>query len=130
VSGGAGEHTPGPWFCGDEDEGADGVEYVQVHAGSYGDETFRGIANVEADFDGENYLSLDDTTRANARLIAAAPELLEALEGLHDVSERLCDAIERQENDIGGESVLAVLGELGPATDRARAAIAKARGEA
>jgi hypothetical protein len=64
--------TPGPWFYGDEDT-MFGVDFVQVHAGDYGDNTFRRIANVEAPFDGECDLPMDDETRANARLIAAAP---------------------------------------------------------
>lgn len=40
-----------------------------------------------------------------------------------DVVERLTDAIERQERDIGGESVKAVLPDLGPAYDALRAAL-------
>lgn len=81
---GVGAGTPLPWYVGDEDEGADGVQYVQVHAGRYCDSSFRGIANVEANFDGENFLPLDDETRANAAYIVRAcnsfPSLYEALE--------------------------------------------------
>lgn len=54
-------------------------------------------------------------------------ELLEALKGLHGVADRLCSAIERAEQDIGGETPEQVLKELGPETDKARAAIAKAQ---
>lgn len=76
-----GAWTPGPWHYGDEDT-MFGVDFVQVHAGDYGNNTFRRIANVEAPFDGERDLPMDAETRANARLIAAAPELVKALRSL------------------------------------------------
>jgi len=76
--------TPLPWKIGDEDDGLDGVEYVQIHAGEYGDNSFRGIANVEAGFDGEQHKPLDGETRANAAYIVKAcneyPRLISALE--------------------------------------------------
>ena len=62
-------HTPGPW----------------LHAGN-GD-----IVTVDATGKTSDvacsYLRLDNQCEANARLIAAAPELLEALRGLHHVCE-------------------------------------------
>lgn len=69
-----------------------------------------------------------------AELIAAlrTPPLLEvakeALEEQTDVVDRLCSAIERAEQDIGGESVRTVLALLGPANDRARATLQAIKG--
>lgn len=70
------EHTPGPWvvqtpMTGDDlvveaRPGMDYHELVRVRAPQYGN--------------GANF----DEMRANARLIAAAPELLEALKALTD----------------------------------------------
>jgi hypothetical protein len=57
-----------------------------------------------------------EEAQANARLIAAAPELLEALEAL-------------MRNFVGDRSAANTSGEAGLAADAARAAIAKARGE-
>jgi hypothetical protein len=63
------EHTPGPW------------SYGQV-----GDDCFTLFFDDSGDGcgDGEVYISdaADDNSEANARLIAAAPDMLEALEGL------------------------------------------------
>lgn len=59
---------------------------------------------------------IDCGTEANARLIAAAPELLEALQEIEDVASfvRVEDSRDRR--------------QLGAALDRTRAAIAKATG--
>lgn len=76
-----GGHTPGPWFVGDDDEDAAGVEYIDVHAGAYMDSPYRSIAHVQPGFD-EDFLPRSDEDWANARLIAAAPELLDALKAL------------------------------------------------
>ena len=78
-------HTPGPWVVREHDDA----------------DTLR-ICDAKGDF----ALSI----RENAQLIAAAPELLEALEGIMDHRERM---------GLGTNSVY----------DRARAAIAKATGQ-
>lgn len=57
-------HTPGPWTWGDNFNGLYGAEHESVL--SY------------ADYEGM-WLSFNDGHDANARLIASAPELLEAL---------------------------------------------------
>lgn len=100
--------TPGPWFCGDEDEDIAGVQYVDVHAGTYGDPSYRSVAHVEAGFD-DDFLPLDEETHANAHLIAAAPELLEALQALAAFVDETCAYV-----------------DANPLLDAARAAIAKA----
>jgi hypothetical protein len=64
---------------------------------------------------------LADTRPSTEAIPQGHDAWVEAADGLADVVERLCDAIERQENDIGGESVKAVLQDLGPAYDRYRA---------
>lgn len=62
-------HTPGPWFLSDEDSpllsGADGAYIAQV------------FSRTNCDIG-----SLRSNYAADARLIASAPELLDALQGL------------------------------------------------
>lgn len=70
-------HTPGPWF--DHGFHADGVDGERVIA--QGDGKHGGYAVACALPCGEPD-KLPDLTAANARLIAAAPELLEALMAL------------------------------------------------
>lgn len=72
---GESKHTPGPWIATASDNGEWGIDAasgwgIATVAGSAGD----GPGNDESD--------------ANARLIAAAPELLEALEHLVDQGEK------------------------------------------
>ena len=94
------KHTPGPWewygpnlLCGGKRQSEDILNSADDRK-PYGMHS----ALIEHHWDG-------DVAKANARLIAAAPELLEALQDL-------CDT----------------LGECGM-TEKARAAIAKAAGE-
>jgi RNase P/RNase MRP subunit p30 len=62
-------HTPGPW-----------VAYEPTHVGTL-DEDGKTICHASVE--------IDDDTPANMTLIAAAPELLEALEAIHfDISSR------------------------------------------
>ena len=60
-------HTPGPWVI--YDDGPDGSDVILAHI----DEENYDIAYIAADERPE------DEKKANARLIAAAPDLLEAL---------------------------------------------------
>lgn len=86
------KHTPGPWVeSGEFILGADHTTICQARD--------------------------EDAWEANAQLIAAAPELLAALEGL-------------MEHFIGDRSSRNVVGAAGLACDVARAAIAKAKGGA
>jgi hypothetical protein len=66
------EHTPGPWRVTDEINRVSGGEVIRP---SRGDGVDSPVAFV-CDFNGYDR---DEERQANARLIAAAPELLEAL---------------------------------------------------
>lgn len=98
------EHTPGPWKFGHLGTEAFwiGPDYNQTP-----------VAHVDHDMEYAR-----DNSRANARLIAAAPELLEALEGLLVFAE-----------DAETKALVGDEGCLWPC-EEARAAIAKARGDA
>lgn len=97
------KHTPGPWRV----EIEDGIPVIWAHPNSYD------IAIVAVDWEPVRHQGPEDidngTKAANARLIAAAPDLLAALEMLLN------------ETNAGTWDCL-------PA-DKARAAIAKAKGE-
>jgi hypothetical protein len=67
-------HTPGPWHVGSE-SGNDGEAEVIGSAG-------RTVCWTADTFDDEEGAVITDEDRANGRLIAAAPELLGALQSL------------------------------------------------
>ncbi|MED5545748.1 MAG: hypothetical protein VYD90_10905 [Pseudomonadota bacterium] len=92
------KHTPGPWYVEDGEKG------VWVNSDALAS---KGIAVVV------NYCG-DEARRANAQLLAAAPELLEALE----------------EAELHLRDFANVLSYDPVEADEARVAIAKARGEA
>ena len=109
------EHTPGPWRS--------DLPYVSAPSGEHR----KIVADCDHYFSDDEceYLS-DDECEANARLIAAAPELLAALEQAlavigSDAMRLVCDMA-----DLHG------MPYRGPTVDRAamRNLIAKARGEA
>jgi hypothetical protein len=93
-----GQHTPGPWFA---------VGY-QVEIES---ETVADICTTNANLFGQGGLHDDARAMANARLIAAAPDLLAALEDIVQASDA---------ND--GDSLM-------NAIQAAQTIIAKAKGE-
>jgi len=62
------EHTPGPWYLDPEPDDS----HYQISDGA------EGIARVEV-WDGDEDPEVMGVAMANARLIAAAPDLLEAL---------------------------------------------------
>lgn len=87
-------HTPGPWWIEEPDDPTEDDRHISDSLGN--------TATVYGD---------PETAMANARLIAAAPELLKAVQDL--VFHFACTADSQQDED---------------ALDEARAAIAKAEG--
>lgn len=73
-------HAPGPWELG-EDDRRDGIDFIQVFAPGLI------VAEIYAAEVAVDRFVLTDEVRANARLIASAPELLEALKALAAVAE-------------------------------------------
>lgn len=94
------QFTPGPWGIESETRSASGSELVVTEANG-------GFSVAEAAHDGAGFSY--SMARANARLIAAAPDLLAALESLKT-------SIRTRSNHVD-------------ALNAAAAAIAKARGE-
>lgn len=89
------KHTPGPWHTGGK---LDAIVYAPDGYAVAGCQTYHGLRD-------------EACTAANARLIAAAPELLEAL----DMMERHFSRYDDTHNNL--------------VLEQARAAIAKATGE-
>lgn len=98
------KHTPGPWVASfAEPDMAEGIGHVSSRAGSYGD-----IATCWVD---------DGRAKANASLIAAAPDLLAALES--ELADLITDIRWSEDADLG---------RLVGRRVRVEAAIAKATG--
>lgn len=115
------KHTAGPWFA-----DADGriwrrhpSELYENGGGVAGDKPLA-VAHKGWHRDDEIGYPID----ANARLIAAAPELLEALEGILRADEWVSDASLAQDHELQRRAPK--LHE--ESMDKARAAIAKAKG--
>lgn len=105
--------TPGPWEVVENPDSGGGDTAISNSASIYSDdETY--VADVYRGYVGSEIVTHDQQL-ANARLIAAAPELLEALRGMMAEYEAL-----HAEHDLGECQ----------ATVDARAAIAKATGGA
>lgn len=111
-----GGHTPGPWRLKTTGNMGNCVEGLSGRPVDEYDDGFRVVAMFQACTASTQYAEEDANAAANGRLIAAAPELLEALEV----------AAERECSSWCAESV----GEHTKACKRNRAAIAKARGDA
>ena len=106
------KHTPGPWF---HEPTGDGLERLITGWPSENTCTVVGVV------DGNK--TSQETTEANARLIAAAPELLEALEALGDW---LAHGLAKPEGAKPTAADMQRCEELGR---QARAAVDKAKGE-
>ena len=96
----AAKHTPGPWTIREPNGAGHGVSIPEIGA------WFGAMAWAPE-------------TMANARLCAAAPDLLEALKGLEGLKSILLEWHDDHPDEIGDGYF-----------DKARSAIAKARGEA
>lgn len=105
------KHTPGPWTA-DVESGTG--DYVVWGPGPPGSKTAF-VANIGTS-PGEPIAF--DVAKANARLIAAAPEMLAALKELREVIHHDCGLSEREH----------LYGHLFPASLRANDAIARAEG--
>ncbi len=92
-------HTPGPWTAGNDG-------YIYSAGDIVADSTFGCLPQIEGDH--------------NARLIAAAPDLLAALEGIINLHGKACNGLPFSENETQ---------EWTNAHYVARAAIRKAKGE-
>ena len=116
------KHTEGPWAV--EADPMDDRDYETMivlpnKSGGFGTWIARAEHNWNEASAGEHRISWAEA-QANARLIAAAPELLEALEATtHEV-----------ESVIRLVSNLTVRDEMQAVADKARSAIAKATGAA
>jgi hypothetical protein len=102
----SGQHTPGPWHATDQIERTYEGNIVRA-----GDPERGTIVAIACDF---NRFDGDDERVANARLISAAPDLLDSCEALLRFNEELCEDVSVSTHYPGAE--------------RARAAIAKATG--
>ena len=96
-------HTPGPWIR--------GARLLDVCAGA------SVVATVAC---ASSHPATEEQAHANARLIAAAPDLLAALEGIINLHGKACNGLPFSENEIQ---------EWTNAHYVARAAIRKAKGE-
>lgn len=105
------QHTPGPWYIAGEDEAIVGVPCIEIMHGECPSPECQTICYVDCDFINDEHI-LTKKNYANAYLIAAAPELLRALENV-------C-----KEFDV----LLGISGLGNGAIDKARIVIAKAKG--
>ena len=119
------KHTPGPWFLGESERGR---HFRAVDAKEPG-----ALASVvwlmeDDDIDGVS----SPRCEANAHLIAAAPGLLEALEALADSAPSACcvDFHHKPGDYHDADESCPALDRYEAACLSARAAIARARGEA
>jgi hypothetical protein len=119
-------HTPGPWRhskkgnFGNLVEGPTGVSQYE------GDDGFRAVATVQACTASPRASVLDANQAANIALVAAAPDLLEALRSAERSWTKACEAYEF----VPGSYSFSAMTDCANARDTARAAIAKATGTA
>lgn len=71
--------TPGPWAIEGEDDISEGLPCIDIMAGEYGP-TYKQVCHVSSSLDADGDFALTDTDRANAALIAEAPNMLLAMQ--------------------------------------------------
>ena len=111
--------TPGPWIT--ESSDSNGIACVATA------DNLLEICEVWGS--SENGISVDDESMANATLIAAAPDLLEALENLLWHAEVLEEFIESERGRGRNADQLYADGEMHNYMVEAKASILKARGK-
>ncbi len=104
------QHTPGPWTYSD-----DGLGFSVHHI--HDDAKGRVVAKTRERFDGDE---------ANARLIAAAPEMLDALRDILPAAEWELESLRDQESDESEKAARILAKNIA----KARAAISRATGGA
>ena len=124
------KHTPGPWFIWQElamqrddmgsDEIADELLYEDTHFIYAGNpvectrSSLRGhsasICEIDSSIDFDDDASRE-TAVANAHLIAAAPELLEALKNTLHVLELYCEDFEKEIRNQARSAIFKATGE-------------------
>lgn len=71
--------TPGPWYVAGDDECPEGVPVLEILRGKLPSPECKQIAYVQPFEGDDDDFVITDETHANARLIASAPDLYEAL---------------------------------------------------
>ncbi|WP_241300814.1 hypothetical protein [Burkholderia cenocepacia] len=82
------QHTPGPWKFSRWDEHGDTRFYVSQQDGAPYTPNYSDVATVIAETCSGERVRIQE---ANARLIVAAPELLESLQKMNDMWNSICD---------------------------------------
>lgn len=98
------KHTPGPWEISTIDERTIGpiTEHSDKSMRDVGILQMKAVASVEE-------LASHDETDANARLLAAAPDLLSALENMVEANRSpLSELGQRARNEAIGEALAAI----------------------
>ena len=125
------QHTPGPWYIMSEDASFGDIPFIDVSRGESGTPSCKAICEVQSTLDDDNDFVLTPEDWANARLIAAAPELLAALKDLMCFeTDSYCEWCEgHAPKDDSGKIIGPIPHKEGCAGVAARAAIARAEGE-
>lgn len=118
-----GKHTPWPWVADADDDNDIGEFTIRTVDGDY----IADIRNPYCDYHTQVVYALSDDCRleADARLIAAAPDLLEAARAIKKIVD---DAAERPTGFLVADFQTATYPNSRDAYDDLRAAIAKAEG--
>ena len=120
------KHTPGAWVLLFPDE----QPTIGAEAEIEKDESLIKATFAARDEDGSGYFS-NEVARANARLVAAAPELLLQLRGMLAIAGKAANMLHNMQchfADRKGERARELVDELVAMGADARAAIAKAEG--